>query len=82
MEGTEEIERSIPSLLRGQQARVCSVGGRGALRQRLLDMGLIPGVTVELERVAPMGSPFWVKVRGVHLSLRREEAGVVGVRSS
>ncbi len=58
----------------GQKAVITAVGGQGALRCRLLDMGLIPKTIVRIERVAPLGDPIELLVRGYSLSLRREDA--------
>ncbi|WP_294853750.1 FeoA family protein [uncultured Oscillibacter sp.] len=58
----------------GQSAVITAVGGQGALRCRLLDMGLIPKTVVRIERVAPLGDPMELLVRGYSLSLRREDA--------
>ena len=66
--------RSVMSLSPGQAGDVVSVGASGAVRQRLLDMGLIPGVRVRVERVAPSGEPVWIRIRGAQLALRRTEA--------
>ena len=58
----------------GQDAVITAVGGEGALRCRLLDMGLIPKTTVRVEKVAPLGDPIELRVRGYALSLRKEDA--------
>lgn len=58
----------------GQEAVITTVGGEGALRCRLLDMGLIPRTTVRVEKVAPLGDPIELRVRGYALSLRKEDA--------
>ena len=58
----------------GQEAVITAVGGAGALRLRLLDMGLIPKTTVRVEKVAPLGDPIELRVRGYSLSLRKEDA--------
>lgn len=58
----------------GQNAVITSVGGEGPLRCRLLDMGLIPKTTVRVEKVAPLGDPIELRVRGYALSLRKEDA--------
>ena len=50
------------------------MGGEGALRCRLLDMGLIPRTAVRVEKVAPLGDPIELRVRGYALSLRKEDA--------
>ena len=58
----------------GQDAVITAVGGEGALRCRLLDMGLIPRTAVRGEKVAPLGDPIELRVRGYALSLRKEDA--------
>ena len=58
----------------GQSAIISAVGGEGALRCRLLDMGLIPHTRITLQKVAPMGDPMQIRVRGYELTLRREDA--------
>lgn len=58
----------------GQEAVITAVGGEGALRCRLLDMGLIPRTAVRVEKVAPLGDPIELRVRGYALSLRKEDA--------
>ena len=55
------------------------VGGNGAIRRRLMDMGLINGVDVEMLKAAPLADPVEYKLRGYHLSLRRSEARMVEV---
>ena len=58
----------------GQEAVITAVGGEGALRCRLLDMGLIPKTTVRVEKTAPLGDPIELRVRGYSLSLRKADA--------
>ena len=65
---------SIDDLKIGQQGTILAVGGEGTLRLRFLDMGLIPGTRVRLQKVAPMGDPIQILVRGYELTLRREDA--------
>lgn len=65
---------SIDDLKIGQQGTISAVGGEGTLRLRFLDMGLIPGTRVQLQKVAPMGDPIQILVRGYELTLRREDA--------
>ena len=57
----------------GEKGRVVKVGG-GGIHRRLLDMGLVSGSEIEVERVAPLGDPIEIKIKGYHLSLRKEEA--------
>ena len=57
-----------------QEAVITAVGGEGALRCSLLDMGLIPKTAVRVEKIAPLGDPIELRVRGYALSLRKEDA--------
>lgn len=65
---------TIDDLKIGQTGTISNVGGQGALRLRFLDMGLIPGTRVKLQKVAPMGDPIQIQVRGYELTIRREDA--------
>ena len=58
----------------GETGRVAAVSGGGPLRQRLLDMGLTPGVSVRVVRRAPLGDPMEIELRGYVLSLRGDDA--------
>ena len=70
---------TLDKLPLGQEAVIPAVGGEGALRCRLLDMGLIPKTRVRVEKVAPLGDPLELRVRGYSLSLRKEDAGKIEV---
>ena len=63
----------------GKSAVVREVGGDGALRQHFLDMGLIPGTKVKLIKLAPMGDPMELMVRGYELTLRLDDAGKITI---
>lgn len=63
----------------GAKAKIVRVGGNGETRRRIVDMGMTPGTVVEVERLAPLGDPMEIKVKGYHLSLRMVEAGTVTV---
>lgn len=58
----------------GKTAVITKVGGEGALRLRLLDMGLIPKTKVSIRKIAPLGDPIEISVRGYELTLRIEDA--------
>ena len=58
----------------GKSAVIRSVGGKGALRQHFLDMGMIPGAEVTVVKFAPMGDPMELQVHGYELTLRLAEA--------
>ncbi len=74
---TTETHESLSSLPLGQKGRVLGFSLPGEHRQRLLEMGLTVGVQFEVVRFAPMGDPIDIKVRGYHLSLRKNEAAGV-----
>ena len=63
----------------GQCARIDAVGGEGALRQHFLDMGVIPGTEAMLVKLAPMGDPMQLRVRGYELTLRLADAEKIGI---
>jgi Fe2+ transport system protein FeoA len=62
-----------------EKGKIVRVGGSGAVRRRSLDMGVIRGAEIEVERVAPLGDPIEIKIKGYHLSLRKEEAANIYV---
>lgn len=63
----------------GKEAKIISVGGTGELRVRLLDMGLIPNTVVRVQKVAPMGDPIEIHLRGYELTIRKEDAARIDV---
>ena len=70
---------ALSSVKPGQTVKVERLSGGGAVRRRIMDMGLIKGATVLVRKVAPLGDPIEVSVRGCELTLRREEAECVEV---
>lgn len=71
---------TIDDLKIGQSGTIAQVGGEGALRLRFLDMGLIPGTRVTLQKVAPMGDPIQIHLRGYELTIRREDAAKITLK--
>ncbi len=71
---------TLTDLAIGESGIITAVGGEGALRQHFLDMGLIPGVEVSLEKYAPMGDPMQLKVAGYELTLRVADGEKISVR--
>lgn len=63
----------------GKLLTIQQVGGEGGFRRRLLEMGLLPGTSVMVKSVAPLGDPIELLVRGASLSIRKEEAATVSV---
>lgn len=70
---------TLDELKIGASAVITAVGGEGALRCRLLDMGLTPRARVTMQKVAPMGDPVEIRVRGYELTLRVEDAKKIAV---
>ena len=64
----------------GQRAKILRVGGRGRARRRFMEMGIVKGETIQVERVAPLGDPVEFLVKGYHVSLRREDARRIEVQ--
>lgn len=68
---------TLAKLKPGESGVIKSVGGEGALRLRLLDMGLIPGTAVSVRKIAPLGDPIEIHIRGYELTLRLEDASYI-----
>ena len=89
----DEIKRSTPmattqatqqsatlaALNPGEKASIIRITGSDSIRRRLLDMGVTTGTLIEVERIAPLGDPIEVKIKGYHLTLRKEEAARIQV---
>lgn len=73
---------TLNELKTGSSGIITAVGGDGPLRCRLLDMGFIPHTRVTLQKVAPMGDPIEIRVRGYELTLRVEEAQKIEVKEA
>ena len=63
----------------GKSAKVIKVHGEGALKRRIMDMGITKGVEISVRKVAPLGDPLEITVRGYELSLRKEDAEMIEV---
>ncbi len=63
----------------GRKAVVAGIEGSGALRRRMLDMGIVPGVELEVMRQAPWGGPIQLRLRGYYLAMRRSECAQIAV---
>jgi DtxR family Mn-dependent transcriptional regulator len=73
---------TLDQLKPGEKAKIVRVGGKGGVARRIADMGVVRGTPVEVMRVAPLGDPIQVKVKGYDLSLRKEEAAAIRVEQS
>ncbi|MCA1623782.1 MAG: ferrous iron transport protein A [Acidobacteria bacterium] len=65
----------------GEKATVVSVNGNNAVAKRLMEMGVVPGVSVRVIKSAPFGDPLEIWVRGYHLAMRKSEADTIEVQS-
>ena len=63
----------------GQKARIVRIGGNGALRRRILEMGILKDTEIYVEKYAPLKDPLEIIVKGYHVSLRVEEAAKITV---
>ena len=83
MQATPSASLTTPETLNqlrvGESAIVARVCGTGALKQRLLDMGLTKGVTIRVIKAAPLGDPIEISVRGYELSLRKKEGACIQI---
>ncbi len=74
MSRATESTATLGDLRPGQSCIIVAIGGQGALKRRLVDMGLTPGCRVFLRKTAPLGDPLEINLRGYELSLRRADA--------
>ena len=77
-----EITQPLTSVTIGARATVTQINVAAASKPRLMEMGLLVGTSVELVRFAPLGDPVEIKVRGYHLTLRRQEAEQILVKTA
>ena len=66
--------RTLKEAKCGETVTVTKLGGEGALKRRIMDMGITKGATIYIRKVAPLGDPIEITVRGYELSLRRADA--------
>ena len=71
--------RSFKDVKVGESTRVVRVNGQGALRRRIMDMGVTKGTKIYVRKMAPLGDPIEINVRGYELSLRKEDAASIEV---
>lgn len=73
---------TLADLAKGESRTVLSVRGEGRVTRRLMEMGVIPGVSVQMVKAAPFGDPLEIRVRGYNLALRRNEAETVEIENA
>lgn len=76
------MTKPLSDLKPGEKGIVTYVSGQGAIQRRILDIGLVPGTTVEVEKYAPLGDPMQVKLLSFQLTLRKREASCITVETA
>ncbi|MDF2944015.1 MAG: iron transporter FeoA [Herbinix sp.] len=71
---------TLKELKVGQEGTVVAIGEKGPIRRRIMDMGITPGANIKVIKVAPMGDPIEVNIRGYELSLRKDEASQIEIQ--
>ena len=71
--------KKLSELKPGERGVVHTVGGQGPLKRRLVDMGIVPGIAVNVLKVAPLGDPMEISIRGFNLAIRKEDAARIDV---
>ena len=71
--------KTLRELKIGQTAKVVKLHGEGAIKRRIMDMGITKGVEVYLRKVAPLGDPMEINVRGYELSIRKADAEMIEI---
>jgi Fe2+ transport system protein FeoA len=69
----------LSQLKEGESAKVVRVGGKGPFRRRIMEMGIVQGTDIHVEKYAPLKDPLEILIKGYHVSLRVEEAALVTV---
>ena len=70
-------QKTLSDLKPGDKGTIAKIGGQGAVRRRVLDMGVVPGSEIEVVRVAPLGDPVEFKLKGYNLTLRKSESQAI-----
>jgi ferrous iron transport protein A len=69
----------LSELLPGQSGRVLKIIGQGPIKRRIFDIGIVPGILLQVQKFAPLGDPMEIKVKAFNLSLRKQEAAFIQV---
>jgi Fe2+ transport system protein FeoA len=77
--GDDTMSKTLDTLLPGEVGVISSVTGSGPIKRRIVDMGLIAGTVVRVQKYAPLGDPIEIKVKNFNLSLRKMEAATITV---
>ena len=71
--------KTLKELKVGKKAKVVKLHGEGAIKRRIMDMGITKGVEIQIRKVAPLGDPIEITVRGYELSLRKADAEMIEI---
>ena len=71
--------KALSQLKPGEKGVVEKIVGRGMIHRRIVDMGIVPGASIKVEKFAPLGDPMEIKVKGFNLSLRKSEADLIQI---
>ena len=71
------MDKTLDKFIKGESGRVKKLPATGAIRRRLLDMGITPGAEITMRKTAPLGDPMEITLRGYELTLRKAEAAFV-----
>ncbi|RGC49037.1 FeoA family protein [Absiella sp. AM29-15] len=71
--------RTLRQVKKGESVKVVKLRGEGAVKRRIMDMGITKGVDILLRKVAPLGDPIEITVRGYELSLRKADADMIEI---
>lgn len=78
--GIRGLEKTLKDFAVGEAGKVISVEGTGPVKRRLFDMGITPGTEIILRKVAPLGDPIEITLRGYQLSIRKAEAATIKMK--
>lgn len=74
-----EVARPLAELVPGERGEILRLDGDPVIVGRLMELGLVPGTQIEMVRLAPLGDPVELKLRDIHISIRRSEASRIHV---
>jgi len=72
--------KTLKNISVGDSAKVVKLHGEGAVRRRIMDMGVTKGADIYIRKVAPMGDPIEIRVRGYELTVRKSDAAMIEVQ--
>ena len=72
--------RTLREVKKGETVTVAKINGQGAVKRRIMDMGIVRGVEVYVRKVAPLGDPVEITIRGYELSLRKADAEIIEIK--